>query len=70
MADAAAKAEALIQKNAVMVFSKTGCPYCHRTRKILEAKQTEYQGKGTPFTLDFYELNLDEGALPMPLVLV
>ena len=57
MADAASKANALIRDNAVMIFSKTTCPYCKHSKNILLAKQKEYEAKGTPFSLDIYELN-------------
>ena len=60
MADAAARADELIRENAVMIFSKTWCPYCSHSKEILQAKQKEYEAKGTPFTLDVYELDQDK----------
>lgn len=40
------KTESLIKDNAVMVFSKSYCPYCKATKKTLEnagAKYTVYE---------------------------
>lgn len=42
------KTESLIKDNAVMVFSKSYCPYCKATKKTLE-------NAGAKFTV--YELN-------------
>ncbi|ERF72879.1 hypothetical protein EPUS_08492 [Endocarpon pusillum Z07020] len=57
MADAKSKADGLIHDNAVMIFSKTWCSHCAHSKKILTAKQKEYEAKGTPFSLDVYELD-------------
>jgi glutaredoxin 3 len=57
MSDATAKADRLIHDNAVMIFSKTWCPHCAHSKEILTAKQKEYEAKGTPFSLEIYELN-------------
>ncbi|KAF7510588.1 hypothetical protein GJ744_006200 [Endocarpon pusillum] len=57
MADAKSKADGLIHDNAVMIFSKTTCPHCAHSKDILTAKQKEYEAKGTPFSLDIYELD-------------
>jgi glutaredoxin len=59
MSDAKSKADGLIRDNAVMIFSKTTCPYCANSQKILMAKQKEYEAKGTPFSLGVYELNVE-----------
>lgn len=40
------KTESLIKDNAVMVFSKSYCPYCKATKKTLDnagAKYTVYE---------------------------
>lgn len=57
MSEAKSKADKLIHDNAVMIFSKTYCPHCAHSKEVLQAKQKEYEAKGTPFTLDIFELN-------------
>jgi glutaredoxin len=57
MSDAKSKVEEFISDNAVMIFSKTGCPSCHRSKEFLTEKQEEYEAKGTPFSLGVYELD-------------
>ncbi|KAL2191586.1 glutaredoxin [Thermothelomyces heterothallicus CBS 203.75] len=48
------KAQQLIDENAVMVFSKSYCPYCTRTKQILDGLNAKYKA---------IELNLlDDGA--------
>lgn len=48
MEAAKTKAQSLIDENAVMVFSKSYCPYCRASKKTL-------QGAGAQFKV--YELN-------------
>lgn len=57
MSDAKSKVDELIHDNAVMIFSKTWCPSCKESKRILTAKQAEYEAKGTPFSLGVYELD-------------
>ena len=45
------KAQTLIDDNAVMVFSKSYCPYCRNTKRILDSAGAKYE---------HYELN-EEG---------
>jgi glutaredoxin 3 len=42
------KAQAMIDNNAVMVFSKSYCPYCRNTKRILDTHGAKYH---------HYELN-------------
>ncbi|KAK3370475.1 thioredoxin-like protein [Podospora didyma] len=42
------KAQKLIDENAVMVFSKSYCPYCNNTKRILDSVDAKYR---------VYELN-------------
>ncbi|KAL2022406.1 hypothetical protein VTK56DRAFT_5473 [Thermocarpiscus australiensis] len=42
------KAQQLIDDNAVMVFSKSYCPYCNNTKRILDGLKAKYAA---------YELN-------------
>ncbi len=37
------KAQKLIDENAVMVFSKSYCPYCRNTKRILDATGVKYE---------------------------
>ncbi|KAL2135328.1 hypothetical protein VTI74DRAFT_8981 [Chaetomium olivicolor] len=37
------KAQQLIDDNAVMVFSKSYCPYCHNTKRILDGLNAKYK---------------------------
>ncbi|KAL2263519.1 hypothetical protein VTK26DRAFT_6420 [Humicola hyalothermophila] len=46
--EAAQKAQQLIDDNAVMVFSKSYCPYCNNTKRILDGLNAKYKA---------YELN-------------
>ena len=45
---ARAKAQQLIDDNAVVVFSKSYCPYCRSTKRTLDGLGAKYQ---------HYELN-------------
>ncbi|SPQ21389.1 be812413-e4a4-4e9d-be55-6afd017cdd8c [Thermothielavioides terrestris] len=36
------KAQQLIDDNAVMVFSKSYCPYCNNTKRILDGLKAKY----------------------------
>ncbi|KAK0636112.1 thioredoxin-like protein [Bombardia bombarda] len=36
------KAQQLIDDNAVMVFSKSYCPYCNNTKRLLESFDAKY----------------------------
>ena len=47
------KAQAMIDDNAVMVFSKSYCPYCRNSKRILDSYGAKYE---------HYELN-EEGKL-------
>lgn len=49
------KTESLIKDNAVMVFSKSYCPYCKATKKTLD-------NAGAKYTV--YELNEESASLP------
>ena len=51
------KAQQLIDENAVVVFSKSWCPYCRNTKRTLENLGAKYQ---------VYELN-QEGRPEVPL---
>ena len=57
MSDAVLKADRLIKGSAVMIFSKSLCPACKNSKEVLQGKQKEYEAKGTPFSLDIYELD-------------
>jgi len=48
------KAQQMIDSNGVMVFSKSYCPYCRNTKRILDGHGAKYQ---------LYELN-QEGSCP------
>ncbi|KAL1864042.1 hypothetical protein VTK73DRAFT_6262 [Phialemonium thermophilum] len=48
MEAAKTKAQKLIDENAVMVFSKSYCPYCQNTKRILDSYGAKYKA---------YELN-------------
>ncbi|KAK4096934.1 glutaredoxin [Parathielavia hyrcaniae] len=37
------KAQQLIDDNAVMVFSKSYCPYCNNTKRILDGLNAKYK---------------------------
>ncbi|KAK4191341.1 thioredoxin-like protein [Podospora australis] len=37
------KAQQLIDENAVMVFSKSYCPYCNNTKRILNGLDAKYK---------------------------
>ncbi|KAK4222520.1 thioredoxin-like protein [Podospora fimiseda] len=44
MSDAAQKkAQQLIDENAVVVFSKSYCPYCNNTKRILDGYDAKYK---------------------------
>ncbi|KAJ6441311.1 glutaredoxin Grx1 [Purpureocillium lavendulum] len=43
MATATAKAQKLIDENAVIVFSKSYCPYCRATKQTLSSLDAEYK---------------------------
>ncbi|KAK3328074.1 thioredoxin-like protein [Cercophora scortea] len=45
------KAQQLIDENAVMVFSKSYCPYCNNTKRILDGLKAKY---------GLYELNQEK----------
>ncbi|KAH8595731.1 glutaredoxin [Bisporella sp. PMI_857] len=49
MSAAKVKAQKIIDENAVAVFSKSYCPYCQATKKLL-----------TEFGADFYTIELDQ----------
>lgn len=68
MSDAVLKAKRLIDGSGVMIFSKMGCPYCEDSKELLQQKQKEYEAKGTPFSLDIYELDGDRKCLLAPLI--
>ena len=42
MADARSKAQKLIDDNAVVVFSKSYCPYCKQTKNTLNSTGAKY----------------------------
>ncbi|PHH64307.1 hypothetical protein CDD81_4791 [Ophiocordyceps australis] len=42
MAEASTKVQHFIDDNAVMVFSKSYCPYCEKTKKTLSELGAEY----------------------------
>ncbi|KAJ5328232.1 hypothetical protein N7541_001631 [Penicillium brevicompactum] len=48
MSAATTRAQGLIQDNAVVVFSKSYCPYCHSSKKLLK----DLNAKFTVFELD------------------
>lgn len=48
MSAATTRAQGLIQDNAVVVFSKSYCPYCHSSKKLLK----NLDAKFTVFELD------------------
>lgn len=43
MADAKTKAQSIIDENAVAVFSKTFCPYCSASKKLLDSLGAKYK---------------------------
>ncbi|KAK4153062.1 hypothetical protein C8A00DRAFT_34244 [Chaetomidium leptoderma] len=43
MESAQIKAQRLIDENAVMVFSKSYCPYCNNTKRILDGLDAKYK---------------------------
>ncbi|KAK8054711.1 hypothetical protein PG994_009778 [Apiospora phragmitis] len=49
MSAATQKAQSIIDGNAVAVFSKSYCPYCNQTKKLLRDNNA-----------DFYALELDQ----------
>ncbi|KAI1171889.1 putative glutaredoxin [Nemania sp. FL0916] len=42
MSAAKTKAQAIIDENAVAVFSKSYCPYCNATKKLLDSVNAKY----------------------------
>ncbi|KAI0977613.1 glutaredoxin 3 [Xylaria arbuscula] len=42
MSAAKTKAEGIIEKNAVAVFSKSYCPYCQATKRLLDSVGANY----------------------------
>ncbi len=42
MSPAQQKAQQLIDENAVMVFSKSYCPYCRNTKRIFDSAGVKY----------------------------
>ena len=43
MVSAKEKAQKLIDDNAVVVFSKSYCPYCKATKNLLNEKKAKYE---------------------------
>ncbi|KAI1407377.1 putative glutaredoxin [Hypoxylon sp. FL1857] len=43
MADARTKAQSIIDENAVAVFSKTYCPYCSASKRLLDSLGAKYK---------------------------
>ncbi|KAF5018817.1 hypothetical protein F66182_9180 [Fusarium sp. NRRL 66182] len=43
MAQASQKVQQLIDNNAVVIFSKSYCPYCKQTKKTLDELSAEYE---------------------------
>lgn len=43
MVSAKQKAQSLIDENAVMVFSKSYCPYCRASKKTLDSAGAKYK---------------------------
>ncbi|KAL7624883.1 Glutaredoxin [Parahypoxylon ruwenzoriense] len=43
MADAKTKAQSIIDENAVAVFSKTYCPYCTASKRLLNSLGAKYK---------------------------
>ncbi|KAI1774378.1 putative glutaredoxin [Hypoxylon cercidicola] len=43
MADAKTKAQSIIDENAVAVFSKSYCPYCAASKKLLNSLGAKYK---------------------------
>ncbi|KAI1452427.1 putative glutaredoxin [Annulohypoxylon moriforme] len=43
MADAKTKAQGIIDENAVAVFSKTFCPYCSASKRLLDSLGAKYK---------------------------
>ncbi|KAI0007123.1 putative glutaredoxin [Xylariaceae sp. FL0662B] len=43
MADAKTKAQSIIDENAVAVFSKSYCPYCAASKKLLDNVGAKYE---------------------------
>ncbi|KAI1425228.1 putative glutaredoxin [Xylaria sp. FL1777] len=42
MSAAKTKAQTIIQENAVAVFSKSYCPYCQATKRLLDSEGAKY----------------------------
>ncbi|KAG4218681.1 hypothetical protein PC116_g32839 [Phytophthora cactorum] len=43
MADAKTKAQSIIDENAVAVFSKSYCPYCNSSKRLLDSLGAKYK---------------------------
>ncbi|KAI1097375.1 putative glutaredoxin [Jackrogersella minutella] len=43
MADAKTKAQGIIDENAVAVFSKSYCPYCSASKRLLDSLGAKYK---------------------------
>lgn len=43
MVSAKEKAQSIIDSNAVVVFSKSYCPYCKATKNLLDEKKAKYE---------------------------
>ncbi|KAI1463389.1 putative glutaredoxin [Daldinia caldariorum] len=43
MADAKTKAQDIINENAVAVFSKSYCPYCSASKRLLDSLDAKYK---------------------------
>ncbi|KAG6064212.1 hypothetical protein E4U32_000437 [Claviceps aff. humidiphila group G2b] len=43
MSQAGAKVQAAIKNSAVVLFSKSYCPYCHATKRTLDALNAKYE---------------------------
>lgn len=57
MEAAKTKAQSLIDENAVMVFSKSYCPYCRASKKTLQSAGAQFK---------VYELNEESQYNPPP----
>lgn len=63
MSAAKTRAQSLINDNAVVVFSKSYCPYCDSSKKLLDGLNAKYTAleldqDGESFYFDFFALLL------------
>lgn len=60
MSAAKQKAQHIIEENAVVVFSKSYCPYCKATKSLLNDKHAKY------FLMELDEVGTSTSVLDVP----